>query len=721
MEEPIKIKLVPRRSLYQDEDYQVYACTTEETSKVELDSVYNTFVISGEMPKLQIDHEYEAELEETKYKGRTSYKVVKINIPIPLTIEEKHNFLRSILPPSQAEGLIASYPNEDIIQLFKEDKIDIDKVKGIGRKTYHIVKEKVLQSLEYYEAIGKLAKYDLTYNIVKKIVDKYGSTAMALKKIEENPYVLTEIEGFGFIKVDEIALKLGVPKDDPIRIEAAGVYILNKVGEEGHCWEKIEDFYKKIIKFLDIDEDIIKNAIQNSDKFIFIKNTIGLKHIFNRELNIKNKLYKLMKYKNNFVVEDIENKIRAIEEEQGFKFTEEQKNGIYKVIENNVVIISGKAGSGKTSLLKGIFKVLSHYKHMACALSGKAAQRIAESTGFEAQTIHRGLAYHPKYGFRYNEHRKLPVDIVNLDEGSMVDSYLFEKLINAIEYGKKLIILGDIEQLPPIGAGNVMRDLIESGKVPVVELTKVHRQALRSGILLAANHVRSGKQLMKNSDLKPKIIGELKDLYLIPKMSSEEIFDSILKSAQKAKESGINIMDFQVIVPMKDRGLNCTKKLNIELQQIFNPNDSEFLQRGDFKFKTKDKVIKNGNDYDNEVFNGTMGIVDYVGEDFLQVVFDNGKRVTYEKKNLSEIDLAYALTIHRCQGSQFPYVIIGVDYSSFILLSRQLIYTALTRASKGCKLIFEPKALEYAVNNNDSNKRNTYLKQLMMGELDHVA
>lgn len=712
MESVIKIKLVPVRHLYSSEDFQVYACTTSETDKVKIDEKYNTFVINGEMPVLQLYQEYDAELVKTFYKGRVSYEA-KVHIPIPMTVEDKHNFLRAILPPSQAEGIIEAYPNEDIIQLFKEDKIDVNKVRGLGLITYPKARERVLKNLEYYEALGKLTKYGLKYGAIRKIVDKYGSSALAIEKIESNPYVLTEIEGYGFIKVDKIALKSGIREDDPHRIISAGVYILSESGNEGHCWLYEDDFYDKLNDLLRIDEGTIKKVAQEDSRLFFLNGTVGLNHIYEREVRIGNKIYELLKVNKNYRIKDIENKIKEVEAEQGFEFTEEQRDGIYKVIENNLVIITGKAGTGKTSLLKGILKILNGYSYLACSLSGKAAQRIEESTGYSASTIHRALGYNPQYGFAFNEENPLPFDVAVLDEGSMVDNYLFDKLISAIEKGKKFLILGDIEQLPPIGAGNVMRDLIESEKVPIVELTEVHRQALKSGILLAANHVREGRQLMKRGEIKPKIVGELKDLQLIPQMTDEDILRSILKSAQKAKMSGIGAMDFQVIVPTKDRGLISTKNLNIELQKIFNPDEGLYIQRGDFQFKRKDKIIKNGNDYDNKVYNGTMGTVDYVGEDFIEVVFENGVRVHYEKDNLDQIDMAYALSIHRCQGSQFPYVVIGLDYSAYKLLCRQLVYTALTRASKGCKMIFEPKALAHAIR-TDGSKRNTYLKDQLV-------
>lgn len=718
IKEFIEVKVIPIVDLYPNgENYHVYACKPLDTTKVKLNE-YDNIKIAGEMPKLEIGREYEVQISESFHKKHgLTYIVNHIKIEIPTTIEQKNNFLRTILPPFQAQGLIDAYPNEDIVELIRQDKIDIKKVRGLGEITYPKVKQKVLENIEYQEALGHLSEYGLTYNAVKKLVKQYGSAAIAIEKVKTNPYVLTELDGFGFKTVDKYALKMGIEKSSPFRIISGIEYILSEAENDGHCWLYIDDVEKEIMKILEIEQVNIQLLLSenSSKKLLIIDDRICLQRNYFYEKEIKDRIFELLSADNEIIIKDKELKIKKIEYEQGFEFTDEQKRAIDLAIEKNVLIISGKAGSGKTSVLKGINKVFEGFAQTACALSGKAAQRINESIPeLNAKTIHRLMDYHPEFGFQYDKTNPLPYDVVILDEGSMVNNYLFYKLISAIQNGKKFIIVGDIEQLPPIGAGFILKDLIDSKIIPVIQLTKVHRQALRSGILLAANHIRDGKQIINQNDYRAKIIGELKDLYLIPKKTDEEIFEQIIKSCNKAKEN-MDVMDIQVIVPMKNKGKISTKNLNIELQKLFNPEDKPFIKRGDFIFKEGDKVIQNKNNYDTLIFNGTMGIIERVNEQDKKIIVNfEGSKVEYTPENLAEIDLAYALTTHRCQGSGFKYVIGAIDFSSYMLLSRQLIYTLLTRAIEKCSLIYEPRALKYAISNNEVVKRNTFLKELLI-------
>lgn len=722
MNEEIVVAAIPVKQLYFNNDFGVYACETEEcVPEIELNR-YGNFIINGQMPELTLFQKYNMKLVESHSpKYGKSYRVVSIYQEIPSTIEGQHMFLRTILSPSHAEAIIEAYPNEDIISLFKENKIEYERIKGIGAVTYERIKNKIIENLEIQEALIELSQYDISYAMIQKIIKHFNiPVSLAVQRIKENPYILCEVSGLGFIKVDGYARKMGISLDDPARICAAMEYRLKEIEQDGHTWIPLEQAIEEVKSLTGVDADTIKSAIkaENGTMFRIDKDRIGLEKNYYYETMIAKYIKKLMREQFPYTIQNIDEKIRQAEEEVGFTYTDEQKEAVYKVINENVVVISGRAGTGKSTLLKLIMKILSGLPYSACALSGKAAQRITESTGLMASTIHRLLGYRPDGGFSYNSANKLPVVIVNLDEGSMVPLHLFYQLVSAIDPGSKFIILGDIEQLPPIGAGNVMKDLIDSGVIPVAELTQVHRQALRSGILIAANTIREGKQITEHY-AKARVIGELQDLYLIPKEDSVEIYDFVKKLCE-TKKNEIDLMEFQVISPMKSRGTLSTKNLNLMLQEIFNPGEKPKIKINGYDFKVGDKVIQVGNDYDKGVFNGTLGIIKNIDEEekIAEIQFvGHENTLFYNYGDMENIDMAYALTVHRVQGSQFKFVVFVLDYSAYMLLSKQLVYTGLTRASEKCVMVFDNKALRYAISQNQSSKRNTFLKELLAREV----
>lgn len=720
--ENIEIEIIPQRELFYNNDFGVYACECKfEQSYLVTLNTYGNFVINGAMPKLSIGGTYHAQIEQVDHKKYgLSYEVRSIRQEMPKTLESQHAYLRSVLAESYADSLIKHYPTNDIIDLIKTDKLDYNSIKGIGEKTYLKIKEKVIDNFEIQEALAELSQYGVTYKIIKKLIAHFGnSPSIVVQKVKNNPYALTIVDGLGFLKVDEYALKMGIVKDSPHRINSAIDYTLKQEENNGHCWISVNSAASKVSEITELTSDKINEYLtsENIDDFYLVDNKIGLMRNYKYERQIKDDLLRLLNHSGNFKVKNIEDKIRNVETEQGFDFTDEQRNAIYDSVKHNVIVISGKAGTGKSTILKGILSTLDDYTYETCAFSGKASQRIVESTGLKSKTIHRLLEFKPPEGFQYRRGSTLNTNIVVLDEASMVNNYLFYSLIGAIETGTKFIVLGDIEQLAPIGSGNILRDMIESGVIPVVELTQVHRQALKSGILLAANQVREGMQITEYGDVSSSIVGELKDLYIVPKESDEDIKKYILDLCMKTIKN-VDIMDFQVIVPMKTRGVLATKNLNVDLQQIFNPDDSATLKRNGYSYKVGDKIIKSGNDYENGVFNGTLGMI--VGIDDKEKIAEikfvgNEESVFYTQEELNQIDMAYALTVHRCQGSQFKHVIIGLDYSAYVLLSRQLVYTALTRAAKKCVLVCNNDALRHAIGKNDSAKRNTFLKDMLVG------
>jgi exodeoxyribonuclease V alpha subunit len=727
----IEIEVKIDRLIWQSStnDFKIYSANPVNNDDVDLHNLkFNDFQnlsLNGAMPKLDVGQTYNVRVIEKKHpKYGIGYEVQQVYQNVPTTVEEQKAYLSTLLTEIQVNNIYDVYgKDEDIIQLMKDDKFDFNKVKGMGEHTYNIVKIKIIENLELQTALIELSKFGLTYNMISKLVRRYGSASLVVEKVTENIYVLTEVEGIGFLKCDAYALNMGIEPTSTYRIEACVQYVLSEEADgAGHSWVGKDALINKCSDMMKIDKRAVQDYINNyNGRFLYIdEDKVARANLYDYEVRIKESIVRLLSDKPK-KIENLENLIDKAEEKQGFKFTDEQRNAISVAVQSNFVVITGKAGTGKTTILKGVINVLRESgefeEYFTCALSGKASQRIAESTGLQSSTIHRLLGWNRESGgFNHDLDKPLPKSVVVLDEASMVNTYLGCSLAEAVPTGAKLIIQGDVEQLEAIGAGNFFKDMIDSNVIPVAHLTQVHRQALRSGILSTANSVREGEQFTKKDDYDDRVIGELKDLYFKPYRKVESVKKSILKTCkQYLKAPNFDLLNFQVIVPLKNRGEIATKKLNIELQEIFNPEMKPIISRNGYDFKEGDKVIQQGNNYDYEVFNGTLGIIKEVNTIEKEVVisFVGVGDIKYNQEELSQIDMAYALTVHRVQGSQFDNVVIGLDFSAYVLLSRQLIYTALTRASKLAFLICENDALLHAVRTDKASTRNTFLKQLL--------
>lgn len=740
-DEQFEIVVVPERRVYpkpfaEYNDFGIFAVNVVETGNWDLveQNSYGNITLKGNMPDLQIGKTYTAKVSRKRDpKFGVGYEVGLIYMKQFTTLEEQVTFLSTILSEFQVKALTYAYPDANLIDLIKDDKLDLSIVKGIGDTTLAKIKEKIIENEKYQRAIIKLTgEYGIPYSAVKRLSDKYGSPDLLIDKISKNPYILTEVEGFGFKKVDEMALNMGVSKESKHRITSCAEYVLNEEAGNGHSWMKLTTLINESIKLLGLSINGIKDALLEeavAQKYMIAEddNMIYMREYYKYESKIKDNVVRILGAKFEHKVEGLEEIIANVEKKQGFPFTAEQKQAINYAVEHNILIVNGKAGTGKTSVIKGIVEVLRSIQgleYATCALSGKASQRIQESTGLDSYTIHRLYGYHPKLGWTFDEFNHLPKDIIILDEASMVNSELFFYVVRAIKDGAKLIITGDTAQLEPIGVGNVLVDLLASNKVPKVELTIVHRQAQKSGILSCANLVREGKKFLSNSDYGHKKLGELKDLWTYAYDNDEDVFKRVMAIAKKFNG---DILDFQIIVPMKTRGINCAKNINEACQKLFNqdPDDVDSrnkVERKNVTFLEGDKVILNGNNYDKGVFNGTIGIIKYIDTAFIQdgeasgeivIDFEGVGDIRFTKSEMSKLDLAYAITVHKSQGSQWKYVVFAMDYSSYVLLNRQLTYTAMTRASKFLFMPIELKALQHSVDTNKSTKRQTFLPELL--------
>ena len=617
------------------------------------------------------------------------------------------------------------------------------------------------ESKDYSSIYMELGQLGFTHTFIKKLVDFYKSPDTVIDIVKNNPYDLLRVEGIGFKKADEVACKVGITQYDIRRIKGFLLYYLNDQGEAGKSYLNYQDLMKALYDTLGfVPEEIInataKQMIDNKDVVVLDNGSkIALKKFYDLEKNIMNELFRLqiglVK-----VVENDSNKVNSIhddyiprsfnignwetitenvEEKQGFMFTDEQRAAIKLSLDNHVMALTGGAGVGKTSTANGICSLYSGYSILACALSGKASVRITEATGLPASTIHRALGYQ-NGEFMFNKENKLAVDIVLIDEATMINGTLFLSLLEAIPTGAKVIIMGDVQQLTPIGNCQVFADILDSNVLPVVKLSKPHRQALRSGIIPTSIKIANQQQIFDGNYTGNAIIGELEDMELdiSGKGNDESISDKIIKHFQVELEKFHDIMEVQICVPMRLRGELSCYNLNSKIQSIYNPklsncNEIEiFLEKKNdeakkYIIRAGDKVINTKNNYKcinsegdtTPVFNGNMGIVKEIEKNGMCTIdFIGIGEVIFTKSDCKNLELGYACTVHKLQGSGFCSTIVGLDNSSYIMNNSELLYTAITRAKKYCVLIANNYAVVKSIQTKEVKTKQTFLKDMLL-------
>ncbi|NLE04312.1 MAG: AAA family ATPase [Crenarchaeota archaeon] len=674
------------------------------------------------MQKLYIGSEYNVTAKlnyNSKYKCY-QYEPINVAAIIPKTEQQQRIFLESLVTKRQADVLLAAYPNivEDTIN-GKMENIDLKKTNGIKEYTWNSIKEKIVNNYVISDILCLLQPLGVTYAMIKKLLMNYGNTALLKEELLENPYILTKIHGLGFKRVDGLALKL---KPELIksnkRIYAFINYYLKEMGEQnGHTWVTFDTLENSVRDNIPECEELyeeILNIERKTKALLHIddeQKRIGLKYYRDIETSIYNILRELDGFKNEWKL-DIEQGIKEAEEELGFELSEEQKVVIKESVNHNIVVISGKAGSGKTTISRALLKIYKNASKTigAAALSAKAAQRITEATGFHASTIHRLLGAKGFNEFQFNHNNPLPYDVILADEGSMNNARIMYDLISAIKPGAKLIISGDCRQLPPIGFGNIFSDLLElKDKFNIYELTKVHRQAEKSGILTDANMIREGVNPIQQPELK-MVRGELQDMYYMFRDNRDALHEIAINMFLKSIETD-TVDEVIVITPRKKDCINSTREINIKLQDALIGNDQPYLTRGKLKFKLGAKVMQITNNYEKNIFNGDIGYISEINSNYFIVEYPT-KIVQYSKNEIDQIDLAYCLTIHKCQGSGYKTVIAIIDNTHYALLDSCLLYTAITRAKKRCLLLAEPSAFKKCINQNSSIARQTWFKEL---------
>lgn len=689
-----------------------------------------------------------------------TYELVYISKCIDISSKDKQKeFLKNVLNENLVDKLFDEY--DDVIKLLEErDVKSLMKIKGIGNQVALKMIDEYEESKDYSAIYMELGQLGLTHTFIKKLVDFYHSPDTVIDIVRNNPYDLVRVDGVGFKKADEVACKVGIGQYDIRRIKGFLLHHLNDQGEAGKSYLNYQELMKALYDTLGfVPEEVVnataKSMIDNEDVVVLENGSkIALKRFYDLEKNIMGELLRLQIGRIKVIESDFdefeselhkdyipksfnignwETIIQRVEENQGFSFTDEQKSAIKLSLDNHVMALTGLAGAGKTSTANGICSLYDNYNILACALSGKASVRITEATGLPASTIHRALGYQ-NGTFLFNKENKLAVDIVLIDEATMINGTLFLSLLEAIPTGAKVIIMGDVQQLTPIGNCQIFADILDSNVLPVVKLTKPHRQALMSGIIPTSIKVANQEQIFGNSFEGNEILGELKDMELDITSSKESMSDTILNHFQTEMSKYNDIMEVQVCVPMRLKGELSCYNLNTKIQNIYNPkfNDSKEIEillekknedTKKYLIRVGDKVLNTKNNYkcvnvDGEttpVFNGNIGIVKEIADDgYCTIDFVGIGEVLFSKSDSKNLELAYACTVHKMQGSGFTSTIVGMDTGSYIMNNSELLYTAITRAKKYCVLVGNNYAIYKAIQTKEVKTKQTFLKDMLL-------
>ena len=676
----------------------------------------------------------------------TSYE---INEPETSVAMEKYlgsGIIKGVGPALSAK--IVKKFGDETFNIIEREPERLAEIKGITEKKAIEIGSQFEEKKEFRNAMIFLNQYGVSNALAMKIYKEYGIKVM--KIVRENPYRLADdIAGVGFKTADEIALRMGFSPESSMRMKAGISFALSMAASNGHTYLLYEDLYEESKRLLGISEAEFESDIYELtiERKIVLKEVKGERRVYNNnlyymELTVARKLLDLnAKSENNYKV--MEAKVKEVEAKTGIKLGDLQRKAVYEAVESGLVIITGGPGTGKTTTINAIIKLfeMQNMEILLAAPTGRAAKRMTETTGMEAQTIHRLLELNgnPEEGgsmrFERNELNPLEADVIIIDEMSMVDIYLMYSLLKAVTVGTRLILVGDVNQLPSVGPGKVLKDIISSEKFNVVRLSEIFRQAAESDIITNAHKINAGQSI--------RLDNKSKDFFMLSMSSSLQIQRALVSLIAEKLPPYVDATkyDIQVLTPSRKGELG-VENLNKILQQYINPpapNKRE-KQWGEVIFRENDKVMQIKNDYQMEwkivtkkgltikegsgVFNGDCGIIREINEfaGTITVEFDEGKLVEYTGATLEELELAYAITIHKSQGSEYPAVIIPLLNAPKPLLNRNLLYTAVTRARKCVTIVGSENSVNEMIQNESEMKRNSGLVDsiIEMEEADNV-
>ena len=698
---------------------------------------YLPFINKGDLLKLV------GKFVEHKEYGE-QFKIETFEKLMPKTTEALEAYLANCnikgIGPVTASKIVERF-GEETIHILKYEPQKLAQIKGITREKAIEISKSFIENWEVWQIVGFLERFGIGVESAKKVYNTLGIDAIA--EIEANPYILIDIiRGIDFKQIDKMAIELGVEKQNDKRVKSGIKYALIKITYNGHCCTLKSNLIEYVKQLLDVSEEVIESSIINLkvNNEIVVENRkeeewVYLYSYYRTEEEIARGIIRLKDARNTKKVANIEKELKLVEEKTDIMLSDKQKEAIRAINDNNVTIITGGPGTGKTTIIKSIIEIYKtkKYKIVLCAPTGRAAKRMTETTGEEASTLHRlleiGKVDEESLIKKDVDYQGTPIDgdIIIVDETSMVDMFVMSYLLGCIYKGTKLILVGDTDQLPSVGPGSVLKDLISSNKITTVHLDKIFRQAAKSKIIVNAHRVNKGEKFIEQQEDEE---GTKQDFFFIKENNEQKILKEVLSlcNGRLKKYGDYDFFEsIQVLTPTK-KGILGTKELNKALQQELNPHregENEKNSMGAI-FRIGDRVMQIKNNYDlywerkngdnlevgNGVFNGETGTITNINdkEKNIRVKFDDEKVAWYEYNDLEQIEHSYCITIHKAQGSEFDVVIMIIPQAAPMLLTRNLLYTGITRAKKLLIVIGNDRVVDFMLRNVDSKKRNTGLE-----------
>ena len=730
--------------IYQNE-VNSYTIANLETETEEITIVgYLPFIVEGD--SLKVIGIY---VEHKEY--GTQFKVTTFEKIMPENVEALEKYLASGaikgVGEATAKRIIKTF-GEETINILKNEPKKLALVKGISEEKAQKISDDFVENQEMWKIVGFLEKFHIGAQNAKKVYEKLGVSS--IEKIKEDPYLLVDIaKGVDFRQIDQMAIRIGITPDNNRRVQTGIKYGLIRSTNNGNSCVLETNLIEYVQSLLDVNSETIEdNLIELKTKGEIVyelrenEEWVYLARFYETEQEIAYRLRKLEQSKNIKEIKNIEAALKKIEKESEIELSEKQKEAIEEINKNNVLIITGGPGTGKTTIIKTIIDIYENRgkKVILAAPTGRAAKKMTEATGKEASTLHRllciGKLDDDGIYQRHDEFQGEPIDadVIVVDELSMVDMFVMNYLLKCVYQGTKLVLVGDIDQLPSVGPGSVLKDLIESETIQTVHLDKIFRQAAKSKIILNAHRVNKGEPFLGKEDIEQETN---QDFFYIKHKTQEEILKEVISLCTGRLEKFGNydfFQNIQILTPTK-KGLLGTKELNKELQAYLNPNLDGRPEKSNSGaiYRTGDRIMQIKNNYDmtwdrenddgtteygEGIFNGEFGTITKISEKdkVVEVKFDDNKVAWYEFSELDQIEHSYAITIHKSQGSEFDVVIMVAPVAAPMLLTRNLLYTGITRAKKLLIIIGTDNVVDYMIQNVDSKKRNTGLKQKIIEE-----
>ena len=654
---------------------------------------------------------------DSKY-GR-QFNAIDYQETVPATIAGIEKYLGSGLikgiGPVYARRIVKHF-KEDTLRVIEENPDALLEVEGIGQKRVDMIKKAWAEQKEIKNVMLFLQSNGVSTAYAVKIYKTYGNESINI--VKSNPFRLADdIWGIGFKTADKIAQQLGFEKNSFERCKSGIIYVLNELSNDGHCYLKREQLVAEAVKMLEAEESLVNATLDRmiEEKIVISDedNAVYLPTLYYCETGVAKRIREILSEKSKISAINIDRIITRIQEEYNISYDEVQLMAIRTAAASKFMVLTGGPGTGKTTTTLAIIKVYQKMglKVLLAAPTGRAAKRMSETTGMEAKTIHRLLEFKPAEGYQKNSENPLDCDVLIIDETSMVDIVLMYNLLKAVANETIVILVGDVDQLPSVGAGNVLKDIIDSGIIKVIKLTRIFRQALGSAIITNAHRINKGEMPILKG-------GRNSDFFYIQEEEPAKIAETIKSLCSKRlpdyyKVDPIN--DIQVLCPMQ-RGEVGAQNLNNILQEALNPGDVT-IKYGGTIYRLKDKVMQVKNNYDKNVFNGDIGIISRIDmEDKTVTISFDGNEVEYDVTELDEVVLAYATTVHKSQGSEYKIVVAPFTMQHYMMLQRNLLYTCVTRAKSVFVLVGSKKAIGIAVSNSKIQQRNTMLAKRLQEE-----